>query len=155
MEIRANFTVGSRLCAPRGIATSVAVLALAALSDIASAQYYPSSPSPYYRTYGAPPLPPEDVDVVELPPAAAPHVIERAPPPGYPPQYEDRALSSPRPPAATEPQVYGRLPPPAPGPRPEEWQGAPRPPGGMDSAHGAGTQPCAPDPPGAVASLPP
>jgi lipoprotein-anchoring transpeptidase ErfK/SrfK len=156
MEIRANCAVRSRLCTPRAIATSVAALAFAALSYTASAQYYPNPPSPYYRTYGAPPLPPEDVDVVELPPAAAPHVIERGAPQVYPPQYEDRTYSAyPRPVAPTEPQVYGRMPPPAPGPRPEEWQGGPRPPGEVDSAYGAGSVPRPPVPPGAVAALPP
>jgi lipoprotein-anchoring transpeptidase ErfK/SrfK len=165
MGIRASQTDVSRLRTRLEIVAGVVAVALMTLSGTASAQYYPASPGPYYRPYGAaPPLPPEEIDAAEppLPGAASPHV---AAPPAYPPAayppaayppppYEDRAAGvHPRQALPPEPPVYGRLP--APGPRPEEWQGGPRPPGDVDNAATAGVIPHGPMPPAAVGALPP
>jgi len=153
MGRRAGHTLIPRLELGLGAVTGLASLALLALGDVASAQYYPA-PAPNYRSYGGvPPPPTEDLEAIDEPSTTAPQQAHPAYPP-LPP--EDRTYGAyPRPVAPPEPQVYGRA---APGPaplQPEEWQGGPRP--SVDLEHSGGVAPVSrgPVPPGAVASLPP
>jgi lipoprotein-anchoring transpeptidase ErfK/SrfK len=154
MGIRASRAVHPPLRIRLELTAGVAVLAFLTAGSVACAQYYPPPPAPYYRTYDpAPPMPPEELEPVEAPPAVV--VPPQQAVPAYPPPREDRGAYNAYPPQPTpaEPQVYGRLPAPPPGPRPEEWQGGPRPPGEMET--GAASNQHAPVPPAAVASLPP
>jgi lipoprotein-anchoring transpeptidase ErfK/SrfK len=144
-EIRVGLADGLRLKMWLGLATGV--VALAALSATASAQYYPPPPGAYHGYYGnAPPLPPEDMDAIDEPPAAAPPVAAQ---PAYPPPYEERRYSPYPPVAATpEPQVYTRVPPALAGPA--EAPPDARPPADVGGAGGVASLPAGQAPPGAL-----
>ena len=151
-EIRAGQAERLRLRIWLGLSTGI--IAFVALSGVASAQYYPAPSGGAYHGYpgGAPPLPPEDMDVMDAPPAAAPPVAVQP----YPPAYEDRRYS-PYPQAAApppEPQVYSRVPPALAGPtEPPPPDG--RPPADVGGGTGVATLPSGQAPAGASGALPP
>jgi lipoprotein-anchoring transpeptidase ErfK/SrfK len=131
MDIGASRTVANRVRLGLGLAAGIA--AFAAANDAAFAQYYPAPAGAYHGYYGgAPPLPPEGMDVAD----DQSDLVAPPPLPPAPPPYEDRQYS-PYPPAAAppEPQVYGRALPAPQSPAPYEVQqpGAARPPADVAS----------------------
>jgi lipoprotein-anchoring transpeptidase ErfK/SrfK len=144
-EIRAG--QADRLRLPIWLGLAAGVAALAVLNGTAFAQYYPAPPGAYHGYYGsAPPLPPEDMDAIGEPPAAAPPVAAQ---PAYPPPYEDRRYSPyPHTAAPPEPQVYTRVPPGLAGP--SEAPPDARPPVDVGGGTGVATLPSGQAPPGAL-----
>ena len=150
-EIRADRADRLRLRIWLGL--SAGVIALAASSGVASAQYYPAPSGGAYHGYpgAAPPLPPEDMDAMDAPPAAAPPVVVQH---AYPPPYEERRYSPyPQAAAPAEPQGYSRVPSALAGPS----EGPPdaRPPANVGGGTGVATLPSGQAPAGASGALPP